>query len=508
MARKDKLNTGQLNDLQDKFSQHEDLKNVKKSDIDKILQMAAQMQNKQADDTVDGKDVIDIGADLGVSADNIKRAIQIQAAQKKNRKNFIFLTVGVILVFSYWIFLWSHDKMKGPADNIDGPSLSKESWTYSRNFNDGMPKDWGDENKNAKVLKGTLTVFHPGKHNGVYYVSNNKNFTNLIYETRVIFNHGYKDQDFGITFRYTDSDNFYNFGITSNGWFRIGKKINQDYKELVGWEEASVINKGNKSNLLRVDCQGDKFKFYINGKLVKELQDNSLGEGKIGFYSTHGVEASLDDLGVYELPNTIPSLIPGNTVSISNISLSTALSTKNWQNYWKFKDSMPVEWGTTTDYVKIMDNMFTVFYDKEKAGEGNYYAWSNLSLENFICEAKISFIKGYDDNGFGLAFRLTTDLKNMYRFGISANGSYIFAGHKDGNYRKLAGWHSCPLINKWKNPNILRVEAVGPKIKLFINGVQVQDYTDDQPLGAGNIGFYAAYQIMEGVSEIGINSIK
>ena len=351
----------------------------------------------------------------------MKKDIKLTNSHKIKIITFVIIGILTILIVRL-IITW--EKIQGSSANIEGPSLNKEKWTYTQNFNDNvMPKDWGEKDKYYKVINGALTIFHPGKK-GYYYEWHNKIFSDFIYEARIVFNKGLKDKDCGIVFRFTDINNFYKFGITPNGWYYVVKIARGQYKELVGWEECKYINKDKIANILRVETQSDMFKFYINGKLIKEITDTTFTEGKIGFYSSYGVDASLDELGVYELPAT--SVI------------SSDVKSKKWKYFWNFNGTtMPDAWAKETEYVKLLNNMFTIFYDKEKAGEGNYYAWSNLVVDDFICEAKVEFLKGYDDYSFGVAFRLTTDLDNVYRFGISANGSYIFSKLKNGNYKFL-----------------------------------------------------------------------
>lgn len=106
-------------------------------------------------------------------------------------------------------------------------------------------------------------------------------------------------QGYGLVFRLDENaGSYYDFIVSGNGDYSIGKFINGEFTELAPWTVDSSINKGTGTNQLRVDASGSELKFYVNGSLVKTLYDDSLTHGKIGLKSFNEVETAFDDFKV------------------------------------------------------------------------------------------------------------------------------------------------------------------------------------------------------------------
>jgi len=115
---------------------------------------------------------------------------------------------------------------------------------------------------------------------------------------------GPDQNEFGVICRYKDEFNFYFFTITSDGYYGITKVIDDEYV-LIGMEnlrEASVINQGNATNHIRVDCKGDTLRLFINGNLLAEVLDDTITSGDVGLiagtYDDPGTDILFDNLMV------------------------------------------------------------------------------------------------------------------------------------------------------------------------------------------------------------------
>jgi hypothetical protein len=92
--------------------------------------------------------------------------------------------------------------------------------------------------------------------------------------------------DMGIVCRVKDTDNFYYFIISSDGFYAIGKfKDGEDI--LLGSEEMQedsegVINQGLADNHVRADCIGETLTLYANGTKLFETTDSDFTEGAFG----------------------------------------------------------------------------------------------------------------------------------------------------------------------------------------------------------------------------------
>jgi hypothetical protein len=86
---------------------------------------------------------------------------------------------------------------------------------------------------------------------------------------------------YGIIFRYTDEDNFYEFDANSRGYYAIYRLRNDYWLELkTGYSEALLP--GNSINTLAVLGIADSFTFYINEELVATVKDSEFERGDAG----------------------------------------------------------------------------------------------------------------------------------------------------------------------------------------------------------------------------------
>ncbi len=111
------------------------------------------------------------------------------------------------------------------------------------------------------------------------------NFTDTRIEVDIV---GSEEQfhDMGVICRIQDSDNFYYFIISSDGYYAIGKfKDGED--TLIGMEEMlqdedGVINQGVADNHIQADCIGNTLTLYANGVKLQEVTDSAFADGNVG----------------------------------------------------------------------------------------------------------------------------------------------------------------------------------------------------------------------------------
>lgn len=115
---------------------------------------------------------------------------------------------------------------------------------------------------------------------------------------------GGDNNDFGVLCRYMDSDNFYFFIISSDGYYGIGK-VQEGVQELIGVDAmppSEVIKQGDATNHLRADCIGSKLSLYVNGEFLAQYEDSALTSGDIGLIAgtinAPGTDIHFDNLKV------------------------------------------------------------------------------------------------------------------------------------------------------------------------------------------------------------------
>ncbi len=109
---------------------------------------------------------------------------------------------------------------------------------------------------------------------------------------------GPEENEFGVICRYVDENNFYFFTTTSDGYFSVNKMVNGEFS-FIGMEEfgtTEVVNGGNVLNHLTAECNGNTLRFWVNGSLLLETQDDSYTVGDVGLIAGTADAAGTDIL--------------------------------------------------------------------------------------------------------------------------------------------------------------------------------------------------------------------
>jgi len=109
-----------------------------------------------------------------------------------------------------------------------------------------------------------------------------------------------------------------------------------------------------------------------------------------------------------------------------------------------------------------------------------YIVWSPLDgvYGDAAVDIDATLDSGSEENAAGIIFRYQ-DEDNFYFFSISASGSYSLDLYKQNDRQALIDWTDSPAINGPGQKNHLRVEAVGDRIRLFVNGTLLDEISDD-----------------------------
>jgi hypothetical protein len=109
-------------------------------------------------------------------------------------------------------------------------------------------------------------------------------FSDVQIEADMIKVVGTSDDMFGLVCRAVDSDNYYFFVISSDGYYGIGKVIAgvQSMLGSQGMLPSEIISQGKTKNHLRADCIGDKLILNVNGRKLTSIEDHDLDSGDIG----------------------------------------------------------------------------------------------------------------------------------------------------------------------------------------------------------------------------------
>jgi len=130
-------------------------------------------------------------------------------------------------------------------------------------------------------------------------------FSDVVVEVDATQVDGPNNNIYGILFRYgLEDDEFYVFAVNGDGFYTlvIDGAQHTEPDIIIDWTEASVINKGQQTNRLKIVAVGGDIEYYVNDQLLGTAQDDRLTTGTVGFFvgsiEEGGVRVSYDNLKI------------------------------------------------------------------------------------------------------------------------------------------------------------------------------------------------------------------
>jgi hypothetical protein len=117
---------------------------------------------------------------------------------------------------------------------------------------------------------------------------------------------GPDDNYFGLFCRMIDSQNYYAFLVSSDGYYGIAKVKESEYQLLnaASMDFSPLITRGRGTNRVRADCIGTSLALYVNGQLLVQVEDAEFTSGKLGLmagsHDVIGVDILFDNFIVYQ----------------------------------------------------------------------------------------------------------------------------------------------------------------------------------------------------------------
>jgi len=130
------------------------------------------------------------------------------------------------------------------------------------------------------------------------------NFSDVIVEVAGTSTDDLENNVFGVLCRYQDSENFYFFLISSDGYSGIGLFYNGKRELLTGdvMLPSDAILKGTATNLIQARCDGNELSLSVNGTMVNQVRSDKLQLGDVGLiagnYEDGITEILFDDFSV------------------------------------------------------------------------------------------------------------------------------------------------------------------------------------------------------------------
>lgn len=299
--------------------------------------------------------------------------------------------------------------------------------------------------------------------NSIVWCSHDReDWTDMVLEVDARQVAGPNDNDYGVLFRYQDTNNFYRFVITGEGRYRVSKYIDAKWTAIIDWRSAPAIKRGAATNHIQVVCRGNTFELYVNGEKLGQFEDGDLDQGAVAV-----VAGSYDQAGVHIAFDNVVA-IPGSPAFYDDF----ANNRNNWPEH--------------ADIAFLKDGEYHI-YDQNAA----HAFWSTQAGRFGDCtvEAQIRKVEGSDTMAYGVVFR-AQDLSNFYNFVITGDGRYALGKRKAGQWEFVILPKNSDAVNKDNSTNVLRVVCRGSSFELYVNGQKVDSAQDDF-LSEGYVGLYA-----------------
>jgi hypothetical protein len=183
----------------------------------------------------------------------------------------------------------------GQSSNIlfqDDFSNTKSGWSTRSNSGDSM--DYSN---------GAFRIFLNSTMTDLVAQAGQSLPADVVIDVDVTKAGGTDNNDFGVTCRMKDLNNFYFFETSSDGYAVVGMFLDNKMSYLSSEAMAKVdgVNAGSTLNHIRAECVGSSLKMYVNGNLVASATDSTFTSGGdvgliAGSFSDSGVDIQFDNL--------------------------------------------------------------------------------------------------------------------------------------------------------------------------------------------------------------------
>ena len=159
---------------------------------------------------------------------------------------------------------------------------------------------------NIYCRDGKLNLVVPNSETNKFVIDpTNITLKNFILEVEATQAAGPDDNDYGVILRRVDDNNFYRFKISGTGYYGFDEMKDGQWFNLAPLKKSTAIHTGNATNLIKAECNGYEFTFYVNGVKLENFNNVLFKSGKAGLIagtrSIGGVHITFDNLKIWAI---------------------------------------------------------------------------------------------------------------------------------------------------------------------------------------------------------------
>jgi hypothetical protein len=306
--------------------------------------------------------------------------------------------------------------------------------------------------------------------------------------------------EYGILFRYVDTQNFYFLAVDSAAQYSIWRLRQNQWEPVLEWTYTDYLEIGpDGQNRIGLLVEGERFTVLANGVVVGEVADDAFPTGAlalaVGTFEEGAVTVHLDNLAVWALDEnaarrTAPVIEtppveetpmveePGDAAAaIAAITAEDAAISDDFrrdQGYWTVEASVGAtyEYSRRALHIMVSDpNWLAMSTLLDEAGEP-------AVVDNFYAEVDLSFAARVPSAAVGMLVRYQDD-DNFYYAAISENGYFVLQKKEAGVWSDVIAWTADTAVDTSEGAiNRFGVLANGETIALTVNDTVVGETTD------------------------------
>lgn len=112
--------------------------------------------------------------------------------------------------------------------------------------------------------------------------------------------------------------------------------------------------------------------------------------------------------------------------------------------------------------------------------------------KDFIVEGTTHWVKGLNNNGYGIDFASNDEERVYYSFQVAAIGYYSIIRYENKIWREIKGWTKSTEINKDSQPNKLKIWKENNEVSYYINDVLI-----DKMKWTGGLGTDFGFRVFD-----------
>jgi hypothetical protein len=218
----------------------------------------------------------------GMDAGNYAATITISAPEAANDPQTMAVNLAITPGIKQVLFSDDFsDESSGwvTYDELDGRVIYRDGWIYIKDYT---------------AYEGTM------------YGEAQRYFTDFILEVETRLVGGTDNNWHSVGCRWKEGGNYYDFGISADGYYEILKWVNHKQTDLAGPTYSAYIHKGQGvTNLMHIECIGSSLSLSVNGHLLAEVTDYSHTGGDI-FLGANSLAGTFTEVAFDNLVVSIP----------------------------------------------------------------------------------------------------------------------------------------------------------------------------------------------------------